>query len=366
MAADPAGGCVEACPGCAHRRLKAAASEAQKRHWLERRLAPWRERIAPLQAVAAAAREGYRDRVTLAACWDGQWRCGLRRGDEVIAIPHCPVHSPRMNRALALLLPRLPPAARFPLVYVVCSAAQLVLVVKSAAPPASDWLDGGLAAALEAAGVEGLWLHLHPAAGRRIFAKRGWRLLAGRARSRDADGLLYGPAAFAQLLPALHRRALDEAQRFLRPGAGDYVADLYCGNGGSLRRWLAAGSAAVGVESGGEAAACALLNAPGAAVLRGSCATRLPQLRAWASGSGEGARLLYANPPRTGLEPEVTAWIGGEFRPRRIACLSCSAGTLSRDLAALERAGYRVERITPYDFFPHTHHVETLALLRRA
>ena len=46
-----------------------------------------------------------------------------------------------------------------------------------------------------------------------------------------------------------------------------------------------------------------------------------------------------------------------------MAYLSCSAGTLRRDLEALSGA-YEVARIIPYDFFPHTHHVESLVLLQ--
>ncbi len=56
-------------------------------------------------------------------------------------------------------------------------------------------------------------------------------------------------------------------------------------------------------------------------------------------------------------------WISGEFRPQRLAYLSCSAGTLARDLALLTTSGYRVVEIAPYDFFPQTYHVETLCLL---
>ncbi|MDD3708601.1 MAG: hypothetical protein PHR17_10130 [Aminobacterium sp.] len=46
-----------------------------------------------------------------------------------------------------------------------------------------------------------------------------------------------------------------------------------------------------------------------------------------------------------------------------MAYLSCSAGTLARDLLYLEEKGYEVKHITPYDFFPNTYHVETLACL---
>jgi len=73
--------------------------------------------------------------------------------------------------------------------------------------------------------------------------------------------------------------------------------------------------------------------------------------------------VAYVNPPRSGLEEVVVAALAGELRPRRLAYLSCSAGTLARDLALFVGAGYRVSRIHPYDFFPLTHHVEALALL---
>lgn len=355
-------GCEPRCPGCAHRSLSAQASEARKTDWLRTRLAPWAERLAPLRAAAGAGRWGYRDKLALAAAWNGRaWDFGLTCRDELIPIPHCPVHSPRARAVLGLLAPALPPGPLFPLACYVQSGAQATLVLKTAAEPSRDWLDCALGDGLRAAGLEGLWLNLFPAAGRNLFAKRGWRLLWGRSESVDEDGLRYGPAAFRQLLPALYRAALDEAGAFFDPAPGETVVDLYCGSGASLRRWIARGARVVGVELGGEAVDCARHNAPAAAVLRGRCAQRLPQLQAWAGAGG----LLYANPPRTGLEPEVLDWIARSYRPRRLAYLSCSAGTLARDLALLERAGLRVARISPYDFFPQTYHVETLALLSR-
>jgi tRNA/tmRNA/rRNA uracil-C5-methylase (TrmA/RlmC/RlmD family) len=250
------------------------------------------------------------------------------------------------------------------MVYYVQSGAQATLVLKTGVLPGTAWLDEGLVRRLAEAGTEGLWLHLHPSAGHRVFAKRAWHLAAGRPRSVDEDGFAYGPTSFQQLLPGLYRQALDEAEAFLAPAPGAAVVDLYCGTGTTLARWTRRGAAALGVELDGEAVACAGANAPGAAVLRGACSHRLPQLDGWARAHpGSGPRLLYANPPRTGLEPEVLAWIAGACRPARLAYLSCSAGTLRRDLHGLTTAGYRVLRLTPYDFFPQTHHVETLALL---
>ncbi len=356
-------GCEAACRGCAHGRLSAARSAAQKQAWLGEALAPWAARLTPL--VGPAQRLAYRDRAALAAQWcEGAWRVGMRQREAVLDIRHCPVHSQRVRAALAALLPALPPAEAFPLAFFVQAGAQLSLVLKSAEMPALAWLDDDLGAALTAAGVEGLWLNLYPAAGRHLFHKRGWRLLWGRPESRDGEGLVYGPAAFQQLIPALYRRSLVAAQDFLGPRPGDAVLDLYCGSGRSLRRWGERGAQALGVELGAEAVACAGKNAPNATLLRGPCAQRLPQIQAWAA-SQTGSRLLYVNPPRSGLEDEVLAWLRTTYRPRRLAYLSCSAGTLRRDLEAFCQAGYAVEALLPYDFFPRTHHVECLALLER-
>ena len=95
--------------------------------------------------------------------------------------------------------------------------------------------------------------------------------------------------------------------------------------------------------------------------MRRCCEARLPQLRAWAAQHAK--PLVYLNPPRTGIEPKVLHWIVREARPSRIAYLSCSMASLARDLSGLCDAGYRVESIQPYDFFPRTDHVEALCLL---
>lgn len=345
--------------------MDASASLAQKASYLARVLGPWADRIAPVTAPAPARRLGYRDRVTLTAGWDLQhgWRLGLVRRDELIPIHDCPVHTPRVRALVHLLVERLPPADLLPLAYLHVCGAQATLIVKSHRTDVA--LLEPVLQGLAATGLEGLWLHQHPSAGRRLFARSGWKLLWGSARSRDAHGLLHGPTAFAQALPELHRASLDAAVAHLRPAADVAVLDLYCGHGASLRAWTAAGSTALGVELSGEAVELCNENAPRAAVLRGTCVQRLPQVRAWWNGQG-GEHVAYVNPPRSGLEPEVTAALACELRPARLAYLSCSAGTLARDLAALCAAGYAVRAILPFDFFPLTHHVEALALLDRA
>jgi tRNA/tmRNA/rRNA uracil-C5-methylase (TrmA/RlmC/RlmD family) len=355
-------GCEPTCHGCRHRRLDETASLAQKSAYLARVLERWTGRIAPMRGPAPDRRLGYRDRVTLTARWcvEAGWRFGLMRRDELIAIHDCPVHSARVRALVRLLVEALPPADVLPLAYLHVCGAQATLVVKAheIAPGVLD----GLLDRMPATGLSGLWLHLHPSAGRRLFARSGWRLLWGEPRSRDAHGLLHGPTAFAQALPELHLAALAAARDHLRPGPGVSVLDLYCGLGASLREWTQAGSVALGIELSGEAVELAALNAPAAQVLRGTCTERLAQVRPWWRAQGA-ERVVYVNPPRSGLEAPVTGALATELRPARIAYLSCSAGTLARDLSLLESAGYRIVGVDPYDFFPLTHHVETLARL---
>jgi 23S rRNA (uracil1939-C5)-methyltransferase len=355
-------GCEPACHGCRHRGWSPEASLEQKYGYLARVLAPWGDRLAPVHSVPPQQWLGYRDRVTLTARWSAEagWQFGLVRRDELIVIHECPVHTARVNGLVRLLVEALPPCERFALAYLHVCGPQATLIVKSRHwdPAALE----GVVAKLPASGIEGLWVHCHPAAGRRMFARSGWTLAWGQGESRDSQGLVHGPTSFQQLLPELHGRSVELAAEYLAPGPARAVLDLYCGIGATLRRWTAAQADALGIELSGGAVDCAGRNAPAATVLRGTCNQRLPQIRAWWTGRGH-RPAAYVNPPRSGLEPEVAHALARELRPTRIAYLSCSAGTLARDLAGFEAAGYRIDALHPFDFFPLTHHVEVLALL---
>ena len=76
-----------------------------------------------------------------------------------------------------------------------------------------------------------------------------------------------------------------------------------------------------------------------------------------------GAAVL--DPPRAGCEPEALAEII-RLGPERLVYISCEPSTHARDLAALTRGGYRIERAAIVDMFPHTYHIESVALLRRS
>jgi 23S rRNA (uracil1939-C5)-methyltransferase len=74
--------------------------------------------------------------------------------------------------------------------------------------------------------------------------------------------------------------------------------------------------------------------------------------------------LVCVDPPRAGLAA-ATRQALVDSRARTLIYVSCDVATWARDVADLQRAGFRLDRLRPYDFQPHTHHLEVLSLLTR-
>ncbi len=76
--------------------------------------------------------------------------------------------------------------------------------------------------------------------------------------------------------------------------------------------------------------------------------------------------VVILDPPREGCEPAVLEQVFGELRPSRGIYISCNPEALARDLALIVAEGYVVRSLQPVDMFPHTAHVETVAVVDRA
>lgn len=73
--------------------------------------------------------------------------------------------------------------------------------------------------------------------------------------------------------------------------------------------------------------------------------------------------LIITDPPRAGMHDRVVKQIA-KIAPEKIIYVSCNPSTQARDLALLKE-DYKIEKLQPVDMFPHTHHVENVALLVR-
>jgi 23S rRNA (uracil1939-C5)-methyltransferase len=140
---------------------------------------------------------------------------------------------------------------------------------------------------------------------------------------------------------------------------GISILDLYAGVGARAIRWAGQGARVTACEVSGAAvdAGTAAASSVGAEVA--FVADRVEQRVAslWP------ADLVVVNPPRAGLSRRVSrALVAGEARS--LAYVSCDPATLARDLVRLE-SGWQVREVQPFDAFPQTAHVETIAWLDR-
>ena len=78
----------------------------------------------------------------------------------------------------------------------------------------------------------------------------------------------------------------------------------------------------------------------------------------------ENPDVVVVDPPRAGLSKRIVSRVGDVGAPR-IVYVSCNPTTMAPNIAQFQEHGYRLERVTPVDMFPHTPHVEAVGLLVR-
>lgn len=139
------------------------------------------------------------------------------------------------------------------------------------------------------------------------------------------------------------------------------VLDLYCG-AGTISIYLASDAARiVGLELAASAVDDALRNCHRNAVE--NCRFIAGDIRYTLGQVSIRPDVMIIDPPRAGMHKDVVKQVL-DMAPPKIVYVSCNPATMARDLAMLND-DYRLLEVQPVDMFPHTYHIESVALLKR-
>jgi len=176
----------------------------------------------------------------------------------------------------------------------------------------------------------------------------------------------FAPTEFTQVNHAVNAVLVRRALMLLDPQPGERIADMFCGVGNFALAIARSGAEVVGVEGSEELVRRAAQNAEMNGLSASASFVAKDLYRGTGgplTGLGRFDRMLL-DPPRDGAIGVVKAL--PEDGPRRLVYVSCNPGTLARDAAVLaETRGYRLSAAGVVNMFPHTSHVESIAVFDR-
>jgi 23S rRNA (uracil1939-C5)-methyltransferase len=176
----------------------------------------------------------------------------------------------------------------------------------------------------------------------------------------------FSPTEFTQVNPAVNAVLVRRAIALLEPQAGERIADLFCGLGNFSLAIARCGASVVGIEGSRSLVARARSNAGRNGL---SAATEFAQADLFEIDAEQLARLgrfdrMLLDPPRDGAVELIKAL--ADDAPRRIVYVSCNPATLARDAGVLGHTkGYALSAAGVVNMFPHTSHIESIAVFDR-
>ena len=175
----------------------------------------------------------------------------------------------------------------------------------------------------------------------------------------------FQPTDFTQVNASLNQKMINHAIELLDPQVEDRVLDLFCGLGNFSLPLARKAGAVVGVEGEASLVSRARENAVQNNITNVEFhATDLNGDLSLESWYGTGFNKLLLDPPRSGA-PVVVSILPKPL-PERIVYVSCDPATLARDAGTLvNEQGYHLVKAGVMDMFPHTAHVESIALFER-
>jgi 23S rRNA (uracil1939-C5)-methyltransferase len=296
-----------------------------------------------------------------------------QRSHEVVAISACPVVTPRLDATLERLdamrgagpMNRALQQASHLVARSADATNQVVLTITTERP-SENARDAAALLAREVPGLVGVTNSFGLSSANAIVGRQR-RVLSGNPEIEEAiGGVRYRVSAgsFFQINVEIVGRIFE----FLEPHLAQRrrIVDLYCGVGTFALFFAKHGVSVVGVEENPQAVSEAILNARLNRLERyvNFLTGRVEEMVDSASlrAATREADAILLDPPRKGCDPATLAALA-RARVPALWYLSCDPATLARDLKFLAAKGYRLSTVQPFDMFPQTGHVETLAML---
>ncbi|WP_412841424.1 23S rRNA (uracil(1939)-C(5))-methyltransferase RlmD [Aeromonas dhakensis] len=353
------------CGGCSAQHL----AEADQRAAKEAGLVSLFERLGNIQPPALEPVLGgesrtYRRVCRLAIKFDKNGRCtrvGFRRrqSNDLVEISGCPVLAEPLSALIAPLrecLNRLKSQRELGHAELIQAEQGILMLLRHTGRPT----EADRAQLIEFAKVQGIDLYLQ-AADEQIEP-----LHQQFAPSYSLDGLslAFAPGDFIQVNGPVNQRMVEQALNWLEAGKDDKVLDLFCGIGNFTLPLARQVREVVGVEGELAMVARAEENArrngiENARFYKADLSGDIAGM-SWAR---EGFDLVLLDPARPGAFEVMEHVV--KLSPRRVVYVSCNPVTLARDSQVLVKGGYRLVRLGMLDMFPHTGHLESMALFER-
>lgn len=176
--------------------------------------------------------------------------------------------------------------------------------------------------------------------------------------------LAFMPQQFTQINATVNLQMIDQAITLLDLNENDRVLDLFCGIGNFSLPLAQRAAHVVGVEGDESAVAQATHNAQinglTQATFHYADLFETPYNGDWAAQRYD---KILLDPPRAGAQAVVSHI--AQWDPKRIVYVSCNPATLARDAAILHAKQYQLSAVGILDMFPHTQHVEAMALFEK-
>ncbi|MEM6405562.1 MAG: 23S rRNA (uracil(1939)-C(5))-methyltransferase RlmD [Pseudomonadota bacterium] len=286
-----------------------------------------------------------------------------RQANLIADIQQCPVLHPHVGTrlsALARMIETLTLREQIPQIEVVMDDTQCVLIFRILTP-----IDEADRARLrEFARQHDFIIYLQPAGPESCIPLEQPAVLQNRLPEQQIT-LHFTPGDFTQVNHHINRRMVSQALALLKPGPADQVLDLFCGIGNFTLPLARHAGQVTGVEGDAGLVQRARENAARNGLTNVSVhATNLYEDMAAAEWLQQRYTQALLDPPRSGARP-VLAHLP-VLGVQQILYVSCYPGTLARDAGILvHEHGYQLQSVGVMDMFPHTAHVESMALFNR-